>query len=109
MKFVWATVRAEFEKHRNVKDLRTSKLLLEEGEHKLFMHQHPKPMKFPWSPDGLLFERYAKYPDPHMDMYHPFEKAQYPYYFERREQLKKEYIQMWEKNNPNNSNPPNQH
>jgi NADH dehydrogenase (ubiquinone) 1 beta subcomplex subunit 9 len=30
-------------------------------------------------------------------MWHPLERAQYPEYFARREQRKKEYIERWEK------------
>lgn len=98
--YVWATVRAEFEKHRHVRDLRVAKMLMEEGERRLFEHLHPSPKKFIFSPGGLMFEREHIYCDSHLDIWHPLEKAQYPYYFERREQLKKEYIQNWEKDNP---------
>lgn len=106
IKFVWATVRAEFEKHRNVKDLRTAKLLMEEGERKLFLHLHPKPKKFMYSPGGLMYERETVYSDGHMDGYHPMEKAAYPYYFERREQLKREMFENWEKSQGKQANAP---
>ncbi|KAJ6220461.1 hypothetical protein RDWZM_006273 [Blomia tropicalis] len=99
MKYQLAIIRAEFEKHRNVKDLRVAKMLMEEAEHKLFLHRHPAPIKFMWSPGGLMFEREHKFSDCHLDIWHPMEKAQYPYYFERREQLKKEYVEAWEKGN----------
>jgi NADH dehydrogenase (ubiquinone) 1 beta subcomplex subunit 9 len=32
-----------------------------------------------------------------VDMWHPLERAQYPEYFARREQRKKEFIERWEK------------
>jgi NADH dehydrogenase (ubiquinone) 1 beta subcomplex subunit 9 len=95
--FTWATVRAEFEKHRNVKDLRKSKMLMEEGEHRLFQHQHLQPTKFFWSPGGIGHGREMIYPDSHLDHYHPLEKAQFPYYFEKREKRKQDYIAMYEK------------
>ena len=41
-----------------------------------------------------MFEREHIYDNSLLDLWHPLEKAQYPYYFERREQLKKEYIFM---------------
>lgn len=90
-------MRAEFEKHRNVRDLRYAKLLLEEGERKLFLHTHPKPKKFIFSPGGIMFEREHIYDDIHLDLWHPLEKARFPYYFEKREQLKKELFERWEK------------
>ncbi|XP_054164323.1 NADH dehydrogenase [ubiquinone] 1 beta subcomplex subunit 9-like [Oppia nitens] len=93
-------IRAEFEKHRHVKDMRLARSLLDEGERYLFKNIHPSPRYFTFSPGGVCFERYADYPDWHLDHWHPLEKARYPYYFAKREQRKKEYIEMWEKGNP---------
>ena len=81
-------------------------MLLEEGERKLFLHLHPKPKKFMFSPGGLMYERETIYPDGHLDLWHPMEKARYPHYFERREQRKKELIEMWEKNHGKESSKP---
>jgi NADH dehydrogenase (ubiquinone) 1 beta subcomplex subunit 9 len=36
-------------------------------------------------------------PDWIVDFWHPAEKAQYPDYFARREERKKEYVERWEK------------
>ncbi|CAG2164321.1 unnamed protein product [Oppiella nova] len=94
-------VRAEFEKHRHVKDMRVAKALLEEGERYLFLNIHPQPKKFTFSPGGVCFERYHDYPDWHADYWHPLEKARYPYYFAKRELRKKQFIQLWEKGNHN--------
>lgn len=80
-----------------MKDLRVAKMLVEEGERRLWLHQHPKPKKFIHSPGGLMFEREAEYPDGLLDYWHPLEKAQFPYYFARREQRKKEFLAAWEK------------
>ncbi|UXI18945.1 Cs-pax a [Sarcoptes scabiei] len=96
VQFAWATVRAEFEKNRHVKDLRVARLLIEEGERRLAENLHPNPDRFIFSPGGLMFERELNFDDSHLDLWHPLEKAQYPYYFERRERMKKEYIQEWE-------------
>lgn len=97
--YVWATIRGEFEKHRHVKDLRIAKMLVEEGERRLWLHQHPKPKKFIFSPGGLMFEREAIFSDLVLDQWHPLEKAEYPYYFAQREARKKELFAAWEKGN----------
>lgn len=49
------------------------------------------------SPGGCAFEREVIPPDWVLDYWHPLEKAQYPEYFARREQRKKEYVVWWEK------------
>ena len=51
----------------------------------------------PYSPGGICFERYADFPDWHLDYWHPLEKARYPYYFARREAAKQELLQLYEK------------
>ncbi|RWS27113.1 NADH dehydrogenase [ubiquinone] 1 beta subcomplex subunit 9-like protein [Leptotrombidium deliense] len=53
-------------------------------------------MKFTWSPGGICFERYYELDDWALDFWHPYEKAQYPYYFARREKRKEEYIKLYE-------------
>lgn len=49
------------------------------------------------SAGGCAFEREVIPPDWVLDYWHPLEKAQYPEYFARREQRKKEYVMWWEK------------
>jgi len=99
IRYKHALVRAEFEKHRHVKDMRVAKALLDEGEKKLFLNIHPQPKRFTYSPGGVCFERYHDYPDFHADYWHQLEKARYPYYFAKRELRKQELIQLWEKGN----------
>jgi len=89
-------LRKRFEDNKDIKDLRKAKVLLLEGEEELFHNLHPKPMKFPYSPGGICFERYYDHPDWLLDYWHPMEKARYPYYFARREQRKEEYIRKFE-------------
>lgn len=49
------------------------------------------------SPGGIAYGRDVIPPDWVLDYWHPLEKAQYPDYFARREQRKKEYVIWWEK------------
>nr|XP_045601939.1 NADH dehydrogenase [ubiquinone] 1 beta subcomplex subunit 9-like [Procambarus clarkii] len=90
-------LRARFDEHKDVKDLRVARQLLEEGEKELFSLQHYQPKQFPLSPGGVAYGRVVEPPDWVLDYWHPMEKAEYPEYFARREQRKKEYIQWWEK------------
>lgn len=51
----------------------------------------------PDSPGGVAYGREVIPPDWVLDYWHPLEKAQYPEYFARREERKKEFVKMWEK------------
>lgn len=99
MKFlvVWPEIRARFEKNRHVKDMRVAKMLLEQGERELFLNLTEFPYLFPYSPGGVCYERFPAQPDDLLDSWDPLEKAMYPYFFARREKLKKEYIELYEK------------
>ncbi|KAL7639886.1 UNVERIFIED_CONTAM: hypothetical protein RMT77_009299 [Armadillidium vulgare] len=91
-------LRERFDKNRNVKDLIVANQILKDGEEELYQTSHPSPIKFAHSPGGIAFERDAYVPDWVLDFWQPIEKAAYPEYFARREQRKKEYIKLWEKN-----------
>jgi len=90
-------MRARFDENRDIKDMRKAKELIALGEEELFQTEHFQPLKFPHSPGGVAYQRNTDCPDWVMDYWHPMEKAQYPEYFARREQRKKEYIELWEK------------
>ncbi|XP_048001069.1 NADH dehydrogenase [ubiquinone] 1 beta subcomplex subunit 9 [Leguminivora glycinivorella] len=90
-------LRDRFNKNAKIQDMRKAVQLLKEGEEELFLQQHPIPKKFAESPGGVAYEREVEPPDWVLDYWHPLEKAQYPEYFKRREQRKKEFIAMWEK------------
>jgi NADH dehydrogenase (ubiquinone) 1 beta subcomplex subunit 9 len=90
-------MRDKFEKNRNLKDQSQIQLLMNEGEKELFLKQHPQPRKFANSPGGVAFEREVEPPDWIVDYWHPLEKAQYPEYFARREERKKQWLDMWDK------------
>lgn len=49
------------------------------------------------SPGGIAYGREVDLPDWVLDYWHPLEKAQYPDFFARREQRKREYVELWEK------------
>lgn len=101
-------LRAEFDKYKNIKDIREGKRILEMGEKKLFEDIHPhhalgQPLHN-FSKEGISFGRNLESPDYVMDYYDPLEKAQYPYYYAKREAMKDEYIKLWKKKmNSNNS------
>lgn len=63
----------------------------------MFDDQHWQPMKFPESLGGEAYNRYVIPDDYVLDYWHPFEKAQYPKYFARREELKNEYEELYKK------------
>ncbi|CAN7939266.1 unnamed protein product [Ixodes hexagonus] len=90
-------LRERFENYRHIKDLRIAKDLLEKGEEELFEKAHPQLYHPPLGPGGVAYGRVVESPDWVLDYWHPLEKAQYPEYFARREERKKEYIANWEK------------
>lgn len=89
-------MRKKFDDNTNIKDPRQVQQLIEEGERELFLKQHPQPRKFAMSPGGVAFDRVVTPPDWVLDFWHPLEKAQYPDYFARREERKKEFLKIWD-------------
>ncbi|XP_022187201.1 NADH dehydrogenase [ubiquinone] 1 beta subcomplex subunit 9 [Nilaparvata lugens] len=90
-------MRERFEKNRNEKDpIRATQYLID-GEKELFKKAHFQPAVFAASAGELLWNRYAHISDSVLDYWHPLEKAQYPEYFARREQRKRQMEQWWEK------------
>ncbi|XP_026482042.1 NADH dehydrogenase [ubiquinone] 1 beta subcomplex subunit 9 [Ctenocephalides felis] len=90
-------LRHRFDLNKDEKDPRVAQKLLAEGEEELFQNMHYQPRQFASSPGGVAYGRDVIPPDWVMDYWHPLEKAQYPKYFEKREQMKKEYIEFYEK------------
>uniref|UniRef100_A0A4D5RAK6 NADH dehydrogenase [ubiquinone] 1 beta subcomplex subunit 9 n=1 Tax=Scolopendra viridis TaxID=118503 RepID=A0A4D5RAK6_SCOVI len=97
LRYHCALMRQRFDEGAKERDLRKAKQLLEEGEEELFQKISLQPAKFPYSPGGVAYQREVRCPDWVLDTWHPLEKAQYPEYFARREQRKKEYFEMWDK------------
>lgn len=94
-------LRARFDENKNIKDIRAAKAMLEEAEEEFKQTANPyhvlgQPLH-QFSKEGIAYGRHLESPDYVMDFYHPLEKAQYPYYFAKREQMKKEYMNMWKK------------
>lgn len=92
--------------------MREAKAILEQSEAKFkdeqhAYHAHGQPFH-PYSKNGIAYERNLLSPDYVMDWYHPLEKAQYPYYFAKREAMKEEYIKLWKKKmlRPGEGEPP---
>lgn len=94
-------VRAEFDKYKNIKDMRKARHILQDAEDKFFKTMDPyHKFNLPWhqfSKGGIAYGRNRLSPDWVMDMQHPLFKAQYPYYYAKREQMKDEYMKMWRK------------
>lgn len=95
-------LRQQFDKNKDIKDMRLAKATLERGEKWYLKNAHlshinEPPMLHPFSKNGISYGRELLSPDYVMDWYHPLEKAQYPYYYAKREQMKDEYIALWNK------------
>lgn len=94
-------IRKEFDQNKNLKDMREAKVLLEKGEKRYLDTVNPYNIRgqpiHPFSKEGISHDRNMLSPDFVMDFWHPLEKAQYPYFFAKREQLKDEYIAIWKK------------
>ncbi|CAG9766140.1 unnamed protein product [Ceutorhynchus assimilis] len=95
-RFQAVLMRKRFDDNTKITDMIKAKALLLDGEEELFQNQHWHPRKFPNSPGGTAYGREVIPPDWVLDYWHPLEKAQYPEYFAKREQRKKEFVKLWE-------------
>lgn len=90
-------LRARFDAHTSEVDARKAKMLLIEGEKELELKlERIIPIKFPYCPGGVAYQRILTKSDDMLDKWHPLEKAQYPEYFALREIRKKEFVERWE-------------
>lgn len=94
-------LRAQFDQHKNINDMREAKMILNEGERKFHKEINPYNAqgtpKHPFSKEGIAYSRNVESPDYVVDTWHPLEKARYPYFFAKREEMKEEYINLWKK------------
>uniref|UniRef100_C1BNZ1 NADH dehydrogenase [ubiquinone] 1 beta subcomplex subunit 9 n=1 Tax=Caligus rogercresseyi TaxID=217165 RepID=C1BNZ1_CALRO len=89
-------LRQRFEKTRKETDLRVLAAMLEAGEREYFEKKHPVPFRFLNDPGALAHEREVESPDHLLDLWHPWEKANFMDYFEKRENMKKGYENYYE-------------
>lgn len=89
-------IRQEFDKYMDLKDMREIKRLMDEQEEKLKPIYGEEEIKYPFSVGGIAFQREFEVPDAVLDHWHPLQKAQYPEFFAKREELKEEYLKLYE-------------
>ncbi|VDO93212.1 unnamed protein product [Soboliphyme baturini] len=90
-------LRARFDLHKN-EESEQAKRTLVEGVRELWEKQHPYPLIQCHDPMGSAYGREPDISDKVLDIQWTYqERDQYPYYFARREQRKKEVIEAWEK------------
>ena len=99
MKFQRVVMRARFDANSDEKDPRKAQLLLADGCHQLWKRRHYKPFRFPLDPFGSSYDRNRESSDLQCDnpAFQFAEREQFPYYFNRREQRKKEVFEHWRK------------
>ncbi|XP_023332794.1 NADH dehydrogenase [ubiquinone] 1 beta subcomplex subunit 9 [Eurytemora carolleeae] len=96
-RFNATVLRARFDETRNEKDMRVNAARLEEAKHELWEKQHSDPIIFKNDAGGICYRREHTHLDYLFDQYHPWEKVMMRDFFERRETLKKEYEEYFEK------------
>ncbi|CAJ0921648.1 unnamed protein product, partial [Mesorhabditis belari] len=99
VRFQKVIMRARFDANKEEQDTRKSQLLLADGCRQLWEKRHFKPFRFAMDPGGSSYDRERESRDDILDstQWTLPEKEQFPYYFNRREQRKKELLQHWSK------------
>ncbi|GMT27518.1 hypothetical protein PFISCL1PPCAC_18815 [Pristionchus fissidentatus] len=92
-------LRARFDANKDEKDTRKSQLLLADGCRQVWEKRHFKPFRFALDPGGSSYDRERESPDVLLDsdQWTLAEREQFPYYFNKREQRKKELLAHWSK------------
>uniref|UniRef100_A0A1I7YUK1 NADH dehydrogenase [ubiquinone] 1 beta subcomplex subunit 9 n=1 Tax=Steinernema glaseri TaxID=37863 RepID=A0A1I7YUK1_9BILA len=92
-------MRARFDAGKDEQDPRKSALLLADGCRQLWEKRHFKPFRFAMDPGGSGYDRERESPDQILDsdQWTLAEREQFPYYFNKREERKKELLQHWHK------------
>ncbi|KAE9418727.1 hypothetical protein Angca_008845 [Angiostrongylus cantonensis] len=92
-------MRARFDANKAEMDTRKSQYLLADGCRQLWEKKHYKPARFAADPGGSSYDRDRESPDVILDsdQWTLAEREQFPYYFNRREQRKKELLSHWSK------------
>lgn len=89
-------LRKEFEKNLGLKDMRKIKALMDEQTEKVKPMYGEEPVKYPFSENGIAWQREFSVEDAVLDHWHPYQKAQYPEFFAKREEMKEEYLKLYE-------------
>ncbi|XP_076651905.1 NADH dehydrogenase (ubiquinone) B22 subunit [Halictus rubicundus] len=95
-----AILRSMFDKNKDIKDARVAKKLVLEAEEQCFQYTCYMRFYFPDSVGGIVRDNYITLPDYHLDHWDPVEKAMYPKYFAKREEMKEEYKKLYYKMYP---------
>lgn len=92
-------LRARFDANKDEKDTRKSQYLLADGCRQLWEKRHWKTARFAADPLGNAYDRDRESSDQILDFdqWTYAEREQFPYYFNRREQRKKELLSHWSK------------
>merc|ERR1712020_17666 len=78
------------------KDLKKLAVMLEQGEEEVFQKQFVTPFVYKDNEGGIIYDRRMDMVDDLMDNWHPWEKANYMDYFEKRKKLKEEIYTYWD-------------
>jgi len=90
-------MRARFEVNKHETDPRKASILLADGCRQLWKKRHPLPVSFPDDPFGSNYNRNKYVSDVMIDKLLYVEREEFPYYFNRREERKKELLEHWAK------------
>merc|ERR1711976_871152 len=110
-RFNACVLRARFDETRSIKDMRVLAKMLEDGERECWEQQHYDPSVFKTDPGGIVYNRESVAPDWVFDYWHPWEKVfasmvmfyspifkvQTMDFFDKRQQLKKDFNEYYEK------------
>jgi len=97
-RFAATVLRARFDETIPEKDMRVQTARLNDAEVELRAAFQPDPSIFKNDPGGICYRRAYPYIDCLFDKYHPWEKVMLADFFDRREELKKEYEVYFEAN-----------
>lgn len=96
-------IRQKFDEASKIKDIRLAKLWIAREERALLAIADPDLVDLdedsilPFSKNGISYDRIESFNDNTWDQYHPLEKACYPKFFAKREEIKKEYLDLWKR------------
>uniref|UniRef100_A0A6V7UBU7 NADH dehydrogenase [ubiquinone] 1 beta subcomplex subunit 9 n=1 Tax=Meloidogyne enterolobii TaxID=390850 RepID=A0A6V7UBU7_MELEN len=99
-RFQMVLMRARFDANKDVKDMQMAQFLLADGCRQVWANRHPDPFRFPNDVGGANYDREHWTPDEIAESNFHYtwpEREQFPYYYNKREQRKKELMEHWHK------------